>query len=243
MNSRISWNQRISLFFRGRMDGLLDTLEDPERSLHQVVLDMEEQLEAAKRAAARAMANERRLRDRIDQLQRESAELDQGAARAVQKGHETEAREYLLRAEVARRRAEELDRQLDTQARDTEKVRLAVQRLGDRVDEARGRQQLLQAKIRQGQAREAMGKALGGARQISLSGELDRLSDRLSSRAEEAEAYLELDDHLSGEDLRRRCSEESMAEAVEERLANLRAAEVVENPTPKPPGKAAEETS
>ena len=223
MTTQISWSQRISLFFRGRMEGVLDTFEDPERSLHQVVLDMEAQLESAKRAAARAMANEQRLRDRIADLRREADELDRGAGRAVEKAQEARARDYLQRAERSRRRAEELERQLEIQARDTERVRLAVQRLSDKVEEARARQQLLQARIRQGEARDAMGKAMGGLRRTNLADEFDRLSDRLECRAEEAQAYLELDDQLTGEDLRQQCSSEAIDEAVEDRLAALRA--------------------
>ena len=220
--THVSWSQRISLFFRGRVDGLLDALEDPERCLHQVVLDMEEQLEAAKRAAARAMANERRLRDRVRDLRREVEELDQGARRAMSMGDEQGARDYLERAEQSRRQADDLDRQLADQERDSTRVKESVRRLDEKVAMAKREQQLLQAKIRQGEARRAMGKALGGVRQTNLASEFERLKDRLATTAEEDHAYLELDDELSGDDLRRRCNQEAVADAVEDRIAALR---------------------
>ena len=65
-----AWRYRLTSFPAPELDhirfnAVLDSLEDPERSLNQLVLDMEEELEAAKRAAARAMANEDRLRSKI----------------------------------------------------------------------------------------------------------------------------------------------------------------------------------
>jgi len=56
---------RFNLLVKGRINAVLDALEDPERSLLQLVQDMEEELDAAKRAVARAMANEDRLRAQI----------------------------------------------------------------------------------------------------------------------------------------------------------------------------------
>ena len=42
--------QRLNLLMKGQFSALLDRIEDPERSLHQIVLDMHEELDAAKRA-------------------------------------------------------------------------------------------------------------------------------------------------------------------------------------------------
>ena len=53
---------RLNLLMKGRLTALLDRLEDPERSLNELVMEMEEELDAAKRAVARAMANEVRVR-------------------------------------------------------------------------------------------------------------------------------------------------------------------------------------
>jgi len=50
--------QRFSLLVKGRVNAVLDALEDPERSLNQLIIDMEEELESAKRAVASAMAND-----------------------------------------------------------------------------------------------------------------------------------------------------------------------------------------
>lgn len=218
-----TFSQRLSIFFKGRVNGMIDRLEDPERSLHQVVLDMEEQLESAKRAASRAMANEQRLRDQVAKLRRDTDDFEEGARRTLAKGREDDARDYLERSQQARQRADELDHQLEEQARDTARVRQSVQQLHERLDDARARHQLLLAKMRQGEARRAMGQAIRGVESAGLGNEFERLAERVEVQASEDCAYLELDDQLSGNDLRRRNRNEAVADAVEDRMTALRA--------------------
>src|SRR5436309_10833923 len=94
---------RFNLLVKGRINAVLDSLEDPERSLNQLVLDMEEELDAAKRAVARAMANEDRLRQRIAFHGNDAAEWQKSAERALGKSREADAREALRRVELAER--------------------------------------------------------------------------------------------------------------------------------------------
>ena len=186
----LSFRHRFAIFFKGRMGGLLDSLEDPERSLHQVVLDMEQQLEAAKRAASRAVANERRLRDKVARLRRDAEEFDHGARRTLAKGHEADAREYLDRAERARRQANDLEQQLETQAEDTARVRRSVKRLHERLDEARARLAAAEAGASRAKAALATGDAnLSVARAAVLEAEA-RLPVQRAAR-DQAAATLE----------------------------------------------------
>ncbi len=214
--------QRFTLFVKGSFNGLLDSVEDPERSLHQLVLDMEEQLERAKRAAAQAMANEDRLRQRIEGLRKERVEWDTAARRAMGHGREDDTRSALEQAERAAQLGQQLGEQLAAQEQDTEQIRAAVGRLHEQIEGARSRLQLLQAKMRQGEARRAMGKAMRGVQAIHMMSEFDRLGERVELQAAEESAYLNLDDALSGADIKRRFGRQAMDDAVEERLARLR---------------------
>lgn len=213
---------RFTLFVKGSFNSLLDSVEDPERSLHQLVLDMEEQLERAKRAAAQAMANEERLRQRIEGLAKETAQWDAAARRSLSHGREADTRNALERSEKASRLEEQLRQQLETQQADTEKIRSSVARLHEQIEGARSRLQLLQAKMRQGEARRAMGKAMRGVQTANLMSEFDRLGQRVEVQAAEEMAYLDLDDELSGKDVERRFESQAVDDAVEERMARLR---------------------
>jgi len=214
--------QRFTLLVKGSINAVFDSIEDPERSLHQLVLDMEEELEAAKRAAARAMANEDRLKARIQLQAEDERQWQEAASIFIAKGDEAGAREALERVELADRQAGALKRQLEAQARDTKEIRESTLVMQNRVGEAKSRLQLLQAKIRQGEARRAVNAVMSNADGRNLFGEFSRLGERVEERAAAEGAYARLDDEMSGEDLRRRVAHQAVDDAVERRLAELR---------------------
>lgn len=215
--------QRFRLLVKGSLTSLFDSLEDPERSLNQLVIDMEEQLDRAKRATAQAMANEERLSARIELQEKEARDWDKAARRAVEKGQQDDAREALRRAERAQRQAARLREQLAAQRRDTEKIRESVTRMNDQLTSARERLQLLHARMRQSEARRAMGEVMRGARGADLGGEFERLGERVELNAAEEAAYFDLGAEISGDDLKRRFESADVEDAVDERLARLEA--------------------
>ena len=213
---------RFNLLVKGRINAVLDALEDPERSLLQLVQDMEEELDAAKRAVARAMANEDRLRAQIAFHAQDAGEWQRAAERALGKGDEAGAREALRRVEKAERQREKLGQRLEKQSAETEEVRQSVVRMQERVEQARSRLQLVQAQMRQLEARRAIGDVLSTAGSLNLHGEFDRISARIEEDAATERNYQKIDDDLSGENLRRRFEADAVSDAVEERLAKLK---------------------
>lgn len=216
--------RRFNLLMKGRIHAALDAIEDPERSLNQLLHDMEEELDAAKRAVARAMANEDRLRAQIAFHTQDAGEWQRAAERALGKGDEAGAREALRRTELAERHRERLAQQLEKQSRETEEVRQSVARMQEKVEQTRGRLQLVQAQMRQVEARRAIGDVLASAQSHNLLGEFERISGRIEEDAATERNYQKIDDELSGEDLKRRFEADAVSDAVEERLARLREA-------------------
>jgi phage shock protein A len=214
--------QRFTLLVKGSFNALLDNLEDPERSLNQLVLDMEEELEAAKRAAARAMANEDRLRSKIAFHEKDGREWQEAAERFMRKGDESQAREALEHVERAERQRDRLKKQLEDQSTETAEVRESVARMNERIGQARARLQLLQAQLRQKEARQAINRVMHGVRKSNLYGEFDRISERVEEQTSAERAYLKLDEELAGDDLRRRVEASAVDEAVDIRLEKLR---------------------
>jgi len=216
--------RRFNLLMKGQIHAALDAIEDPERSLNQLVHDMEEELDAAKRAVARAMANEDRLRAQIAFHTQDAAEWQRAAERALGKTDEAGTREALRRVELAERQRERLTQQLEKQSKETEEVRQSVTRMQEKVDQARSRLQIVQAQMRQVEARRAIGDVLASASSHNLHGEFERLSGRIEEEAATERNYQRIDDELSGEDLKRRFEADAVSEAVEDRLARLREA-------------------
>lgn len=222
--------QRFTLMMKGRINGLFDLLEDPERSLNQLLLDMEEQLDGIKRAAAQAMANEDRLTSKIE-LQKKDAEAWQVAARrALAKNAEDDARQALKRAELAARQAERLGERLAAQQNDTVEIRRSAECLSAQVEQAKERLALLQAQLRQRAARRAMGRVTQGMAAVDLYGEVERMSERVEQSIAAERAYFRLDAEMRGDDLKERLAASAVDEAVDERLATLRASLASEEP-------------
>jgi phage shock protein A len=232
--------QRFSLLVKGRINAVLDSLEDPERSLNQLIIDMEDELEGAKRAVASAMANEDRLRSQIDAHDSEAASWHTSAERALARGAEDDAREALRRAVLAERQRDSLQQQLVIQAEETREVRESVVKMQDRLEQARSRLQLVQAQLRQAEARRAVGKVMRRVERSSLHAEFDRISGRAEHVAATERAYQRLDDELSGDDVRRRFDELDLADDVEERLAQLKGGDARAEPEDEAPATAEE---
>jgi phage shock protein A len=214
--------QRFTLLVKGSVDAVLYRFEDPERSLHQLVMDMDEELEAAKRAVARAMANEERLRGRIEFHDKDASNWSDAAERAVSKGEESEARDMLGRLERAERQRDRLNEELQTQSAETEEIRESVILMHGRLEKARSRLELLQAQMRQGEARRAIHKVMVGAQRSHLHDEFDRLSERVEMDAAVERSYVKLDDAMRGDGLRRRAEDSAVEDAVEDRFRAMK---------------------
>ena len=214
--------QRFTLLVKGRLNGLFDSLEDPEQSLYQLILDMEEQLDAAKQATAQAMANEDRLRQQIEIRLRDVAEWEESGRRALERGDEIDARATLERAETGERQAERLRERLAQQEVDTAQIRETVERWHEQVEEARGRLELLQARLRQSEARRNMAGLMQGVAAQNLHSEFERLGDRVDRKCAVQNAHFRLESELRGDDLKKRCEQAAVQEAVDRRLDRLR---------------------
>lgn len=214
--------QRFTLLVKSSIDAVLIKFEDPERSLNQLVLDMEDELESAKRAVARAMANEDRLRSRVAFHEKDMKQWESAAESAMNKGDEEDARDMLRRLEQAERQRDRLRDELQTQSEETAEIREAITRMYERLQRARSRLELLQAQMRQGEARRSINKVMVGVQRANLQSEFDRVSDRVELQAAAERSYLKLDDELRGDDLRRRAEESAVDDAVDDRMRRLR---------------------
>lgn len=214
--------QRFTFLVKANINSMMDSVENPEACLDQLMLEMGRQLEAAKRALAQALANEKRLRKQVDSQREAARRWEDSARRALGRDDEAAARDALRKAEHAQRHGAELARQLAEQTHDTARIGETVSRLDARLRRAGARLSLLRARLRQTEARRACGRVLAGVERADLYGEFERLGERVELASATEEAYLEIDGELSGESLRHRLEGAEVDEAVEERLAHLR---------------------
>ena len=87
--------QRIKDITKASVHELLDKMEDPVIMLNQYLRDMEEEIAQAEVTVAKQTANERRLKQRLEEARRASADREQKAEEALKNGQEELARRWL----------------------------------------------------------------------------------------------------------------------------------------------------
>ncbi|MFD0867995.1 Phage shock protein A homolog [Chlamydia abortus] len=86
---------RIKDMTKASIHEVLDKVEDPIVMLNQYLRDMEEEIAQAEVTVAKQIANERKLRQRVEEAERYSMERERQAAEALKNGQEAIARQAL----------------------------------------------------------------------------------------------------------------------------------------------------
>ncbi len=187
---------RVSDIITANLNALLDRAEDPEALLAQMIREMEAGVARARRSAAVAIADERRLRRERDDHQAGADRWKGRAGEALAAGREDLARRALARKQEHDALADSLEEQHAAAAQTGQSARTALHALEARLAEARRRQRALLARRRAAQVRVEVHRHVGAGRAdfgASLA-RFDRLEDRLSRDADELAAEADLHD-------------------------------------------------
>lgn len=87
--------QRIKDMTKASIHEMLDKVEDPVIMLNQYIRDMEEEIAKAEVTVAKQIANERKLKQRLDEMERKSAQCEAQATNALKNGQEATARQAI----------------------------------------------------------------------------------------------------------------------------------------------------
>src|SRR6478609_4904517 len=87
--------KRIKDMTKASVNELLDKVEDPIVMLNQYLRDMEAEIHEAEVTVAKQMANERRMKQRLDEAERTSVQRESQAEAALANGQEEVARKLL----------------------------------------------------------------------------------------------------------------------------------------------------
>lgn len=85
--------KRIKDMTKASIHEMLDKVEDPIMMLNQYIRDMEEEIAQAEVTVAKQIANERKLKQRLDEMIRKSSESEIKATQALKSGQEATARQ------------------------------------------------------------------------------------------------------------------------------------------------------
>ncbi len=186
----------FKLIMRSSLTTLREKFENPERMLHQLIIDMEEELHTVRSSVAEAIADELQLRKQLDRARQEAADWARRAQDAAARRDEASARSALQHKIAAEDRAAALEVQHQKQANETERLRRAVDELQNRIREARQKRTLLIARLSRARSTRRINDAMGRVGCDSAFAQFEKLEGKV----EREEALSEAWDCLDGRD-------------------------------------------
>jgi phage shock protein A len=209
---------RIGQLVRANINAILDSAEDPERMLDQLVRDFTNNIAEAEEAVAQTVGNLRLLEDDRREAQQATSEWGDKARAATRKaddmrgqGNTTEANRFEELAKIAIRRQISFENQLSTfdtqiaqQTELTTKLKDGLNKLRAKREELVQKRDELVSRSKMATAQRQVQEAVRDVSVMDPTSELNRFEERI--RREEAMA---------------RGMEEVAASSIEEEFANL----------------------
>jgi phage shock protein A len=211
--------ERVSTIIRANLNDMVDRAEDPEKMIKQVILDMENQYLQVKTQVAVSIADQHMLEKKFKENEDAGNDWMRKAERAVDKGEDDLARGALDRYQTSLRLAQSYREQVNDQKTQVDTLKGALQKLEQKLDEARSKRDLLLARHRRSVA---LGKA---ARAQSAIGDPSKIAtfDRMKDRVHHSESVAVAEAELVSDDVGERLTRMDRDAEIERLLADLKA--------------------
>ncbi|WP_437732499.1 PspA/IM30 family protein [Sorangium sp. So ce1335] len=188
---------RMGKVISSNVNALLDKAEDPKKSLDLIVEEMKDQVRAARKELVDAVAAEKVLRKKVDELDAEAEKWEKRAELALKANDEKLAREALVQK---KRVVGERDRAEAMRAEQRSAVlsmKAELERMEAKQEEFQARKGTLAAQIQQSRAgggAEGLG-ARGGQSAFS---EFRRMEEQVEGQVAQVAASREVEEAISG---------------------------------------------
>jgi phage shock protein A len=185
------WN-RLKRLFRSIFGGLIESAEDPELILQQLVRDMNDEVPKMRNNVAHVMATEKRLEREIQATQLSLNEIDNKIKAAIRTGHDDIAATLIGELQLKQR-------SLETTKQNYEQAKVASAKAREFLDnymaQVRRKQaeamQLISAS-KQAQMQERMAQTMSSFQLGDTSQTFDDMREKIANRSAAAEAKAEL---------------------------------------------------
>lgn len=219
----MSWIESFTLVMRSSITTLRECVEDPERLLNQLIIDMDDELAHVRRSVAAAIADEILLRKRAEKARDDVAQWDERAVQALQRQDEPSARSALQQKVAAEQQVATLTEEHRKQKDQTTQLQEAVRDLEEKTRQARQRRTLLLARLARAESTRRINNALDRTESHSAFAQFNRLEERVEREEAMTEAY----DRMEGRDpeaaeLERKFAEEERRQNVQIQLEELK---------------------
>ena len=214
--------QKLSLLLRSNINDAIARAENPEKVLNQLIADMREQLSKAKQEVAVAIADEQKLRSQVEEEVRQAKEWEKRAMLAVRENRDDLAKQALVRQQEHADRGAALEETWRRQAQETEKVKVSLRDLNEKIEEAKRKKNLLVAKQKRAQAQRRIHETMAGLSDRSAFEAFERVAEKIEESERKALAAAEVTESLTGDSLETEFKQLEGTDDVDQRLAALK---------------------
>ena len=191
--------QRLATLLRSNVNDMINKAEDPEKMLNQMLMDMQEQLVEAKKQVAVAIADEKKLQKQFEKEKELALKWEEKAMLAVKAGNDELAKKALERKAEHAQTAGSFETNWHQQKAQVEKLKEALTKLSNKINEAKRKKNLLIARAKRAEAQKTIAETMSGMSNTSAFDTIARMEEKIDTIEAEASATAELEMDL-GED-------------------------------------------
>ncbi len=192
---------RLSTLIRSNINDLISRAENPEKMLNQLIVDMRTQLAKAKQQVAAAIADEKRLAAQVDQERKAAEDWERRAVLAVQEGRDDLAKQALLRHNEHAQGALQLHDTWIKHREETERLKVSLRQLNDRIEDARRKKNILIARQKRAEAHKRIQETMSSIGDKSVFETFERMAEQIEHEERKLIAAAEVNEDLSGDTL------------------------------------------
>jgi phage shock protein A len=210
---------RISTLLRSNVNDLISRAENPEKMLNQLIVDMRGQLAKAKQQVAAAIADEKRLAGQAEQEKKLAEEWEKRAELAVREGRDDLAKQALLRYNEHGQGAVQLQETWVKHREETEKLKVSLRQLNDKIEEAKRKKNILIARAKRAEAHKRIQETMSSMSDKSAFETFERMAEQIEHEERKLIAAAEVNDDLSGDSLMQQFQSLEKADADQQLVA------------------------
>ena len=210
---------RLSTLLRSNINDLISRAENPEKMLNQLIIDMRTQLAKAKQQVASAIADEKRLASQAEQEKKLAEEWEKRAELAVRENRDDLAKQALMRYNEHVQGAMQLQETWVKHREETEKLKLSLRQLNDKIEEAKRKKNILIARAKRAEAHKRIQETMSSISDKSAFETFERMAEQIEHEERKLIAAAEVNEDLSGDSLVQQFQSLEKADADQQLLA------------------------
>lgn len=219
----MTWLSQFTLIMRSNVTALREQIEDPEKMLHQLIIDMQNELDSVRSSVAEAVADEILMRKKIEREQAEDAKWLERANTALKRGDESTARTALEQRVTCTQRLEQYNANHDKQVIEVNKLKNSVRDLEDKIRQAQHKKTLLIARLARARSTTKIHAAMERTDSHSAFAQFQKLEDRVDRQEAKIQAWTEIDgDGIPDSELEREFAQQELKSKIEAELESMK---------------------